>query len=76
MTRPTLYSLGAELKRVHDIALKRKAELEVTRTAYATARETLNAAFSDENIVRRKFLDFVTEDENEKPIPLDADLPA
>jgi hypothetical protein len=72
MTEPTLalWKLAVELKRVHGIALIRKAELEVARTAYETAREVLNAAFSDENIARRKFLDFVTEDENEKPIPL------
>lgn len=70
MAQPTLYSLAAELKRVHDIALKRKADLEVARTAYETAREVLNAAFSDENIARRKLLDLVTEDENERPVPI------
>lgn len=57
--RDRLEHLAAELRRTHDIALGKKAELELAHAAFDAARDTLSAAYSDENIARSALLSHI-----------------
>lgn len=54
-----LERLAVTLRRAHDIAIGKKAELDLARVAYETAREAANAAYSDENVARSALLNHI-----------------